>query len=682
MDQVRVYINNMKAKYIFWLSFTAIVLKLNAQTSKDYAVLLRAVITESPASIKLEWVNDPDCSGYQVFRKTKDAGSWGQALATLPNTAVSYTDAAVTAGQAYEYYVYRSYNIAKRFAHGYIHAGIRVLPQPYKGKLLLLIDHYYEQPLAAEINQLKQDLAADGWYVKPYIVSRDASVPSLKVIITGEMADAQDPAKGLYLLGHVPVPYSGKFKAEEGSIYPPDGHPDHGGAWPADLYYGVMNEAIWTDIEVNDSTPTRSQNKNVPGDGKFDISYIYPETVSVQIGRVDLTDMPAFGMSDTLLMKRYLDKAHMYKTGQTEVIRRGLVDDKFGALDGEAFAASGWRNFTAMFGDSVSQGAYIASTKKGNYQFTYGCGAGSFTSVSGVCNTGNFTDDSVSQVFTMLFGSYHGDWNSTNNVLRAPLASANGGLASVWSGRPHWHLHHMALGENIGYSARLTQSSYYDYNNGSPSGYFYNSSPTFIHIALMGDPSLRLHMNPTLQSVAAVPAPDSLSVEVSWPVYAGADGYLILKATSATGRFVTAADLPGSATTYTDLTPYYGYTTYMVRPYKLEYSASGSYYNLSLGTIDSAYSLNTTGIAYTKKRDRAEIAVFPNPANGAFTVSAADIRSKDARIEVMDITGKVLLNEPMRQGLKVVNAASLKPGAYMVKVISSAGEAVKKIIIQ
>ena len=54
----------------------------------------------------------------------------------------------------------------------------------------------------------------------------------------------------------------------------------------------------------------------------------------------------------------------------------------------------------------------------------------------------------------MLFGSWLGDWDSEDNIMRAVLATPDYGLTCAWSGRPHWFLQHMALGEPIGFSTR------------------------------------------------------------------------------------------------------------------------------------------------------------------------------------------------------------------------------------
>ena len=59
----------------------------------------------------------------------------------------------------------------------------------------------------------------------------------------------------LFLIGHIPIPYSGNITA--------DGHYDHKGAWPADLYYGEL-DGEWTDVSVYNTIASRPQNHNIP----------------------------------------------------------------------------------------------------------------------------------------------------------------------------------------------------------------------------------------------------------------------------------------------------------------------------------------------------------------------------------------------------------------------------------
>lgn len=644
-----------------------------SQTSKDYAVLLQVEVTDTPASITLKWPVDNTATSYRVFRKSLSTDSWGNALQTLPNTATSYTDNVVESGKTYEYYVQRLHS--GRTAHGYVCAGIKVPPMLERGEMLLLVDDNYRVPLASEIDQLKWDLIKDGWWVNIKYVARNLTAAAVKQIILQAYTKplGVPPLEAIYVLGRVPVPYSGGFVAQQGQIFPPDGHTEHGGAWATDMYYAYLNESFWTDSQVNDTTPARAVNDNIPGDGKFDQMFIAYNKPNLQVGRVDLFNMPVFGQTDTALVRQYLQKAHIYKTAETPVIRRALVDDNFGAMSGEAFAASGWRNFSTMFGDSVEAKDYLTSTKQGNYLFTYGCGAGSYTSCSGVATTAQFNNDSINQIFTMLFGSYFGDWDAQNNVLRAPLATKNGGLASAWSGRPHWHFHHMALGYNIGYSAKLTQGNVYDNTTSSPVGYVHNICPTFISTNLMGDPSLRLHMREPITNFTASSSSDSMRVSLSWQLVSGVDGYVVSKIG---GSHLPSILLDANASSYIDSMPYNGNTTYMVRAVYLEETPSGTYYNTSLAAIDSAFSKNSVGLKFNVTKSVFEM--YPNPAKDQLHISL--LENENGTITIIDITGKTVMQVNISIQHDRINLSSLGRGIYFVNVQTASGNMVKKLV--
>ncbi|MDX5321503.1 MAG: hypothetical protein LPK45_10270, partial [Bacteroidota bacterium] len=260
------------------------------------------------------------------------------------------------------------------------------------------------------------------------------------------------------------------------------------------MYYSIF-DIPWTDQSVNITVANRTANHNVPGDNKFDPWYIWPSRAKIPMGRVDLYDMPSFG-SDTLLMKRYLDKNHLYRTGKLKAENRGLIDDNFGTYGG-GFAQSGWRNFSTITGTSNYALDYFPSMRDSSFLFSYGCGAGSYQSANGIGNSTQFANDSLLNPFTMLFGSYFGDWDNTDNFLKAPLASKGWGLASAWSGYPIWMFHHSAQNYPIGLSTILALNAYPTYDSA------FSRGETLVHIQLMGDPSLRLYSleplsNPTL----------------------------------------------------------------------------------------------------------------------------------------------------------------------------------------
>ena len=51
-------------------------------------------------------------------------------------------------------------------------------------------------------------------------------------------------------------------------------------------------ETAWTDVSVNVTVASDPRNHNIPGDGKFDQSYI-PGTLELAVGRIDMHDLPS-----------------------------------------------------------------------------------------------------------------------------------------------------------------------------------------------------------------------------------------------------------------------------------------------------------------------------------------------------------------------------------------------------
>jgi len=155
---------------------------------------------------------------------------------------------------------------------------------------------------------------------------------------------------------------------------------------------------------------------------------------------------------------------------------------------GDAFA-------TAIKGDwghlegpqNVSAGDYFTAMTGQSYLWSYGCGPGWWDNSFGVGTTQQFATSNLQGVFSILFGSYFGDFDCQNNFMRASMATGRI-LTSCWAGYPNWFLHHMGLGETIGFEAVLTQ------NNGNNHYEPNNPNAGRVHIALMGDPTLRMHM--------------------------------------------------------------------------------------------------------------------------------------------------------------------------------------------
>ncbi|MEI6900871.1 MAG: T9SS type A sorting domain-containing protein, partial [Bacteroidota bacterium] len=458
--------------------------------------------------------------------------------------------------------------------------------------------------------------------------------------------------RAIFIIGHVPVPYSGDLNT--------DGHPDHKGAWPSDIFYGDFY-GNFTDIYVNDPGASRPENQNIPGDGKFDQSMI-PGMVDLEVGRVDMHDLPAFSLSEGELLRRYLNKDHHYRNKLFTAIPRGLIDDNFGYFNGEAFASSGWRNFAPLIGRSaIHELDFFTTLSQESYLWSYGCGGGWYQGAGGVGSTTDFANDTVKSVFTMLFGSYFGDWDSQDNFLRAPLASAGYALTCCWAGRPHWQFHHMAMGENIGYCTKLSQN-----NNAT---YWYNYGRHSVHIALMGDPTLREHViapvsnvNVTTQySMATITWQASLDTVLGYYVYRSAEEF---------GNYSRISDSIINGLTFHDPTPLQGDNFYMVRALKLEKTPSGSYYNLSTGVMNSVFVI--LGNNDAQRISTNIFTIYPNPAKDHIDIKFSREVQGEVSVVLTDLAGRELTQQQLLNLRKdqpySVNLKGISSGVYFITI--------------
>ncbi|MGC8744581.1 MAG: Ig-like domain-containing protein [Verrucomicrobiia bacterium] len=590
---------------------------MSALTTADYAVLASAQVATNPPTITLKWNLDNRATNYSIYRKAIDETQWNL-ISTESGSSTSFTDINVVKGSYYEYWISKSGLEGTTAFKGdsWILSAIEAPAVDERGGLILIVENVAASNLSNELERLTLDLVGDGWFVIRHNVSASATPQEIKAIITNDYYSSAIPLKAVFLLGKVPVPYSGQIA--------PDGHTDHIGAWPADIYYADV-DGVWTDSTVNYTNSSNQRLTNIAGDGKFDQSQI-PSDSELWIGRVDLSNMPAFSLSEIELLRKYLWKEHNFRFNFFKFQKRGLIDDNFGTFYGEAFAASAWRDFSAFFGSSsIISGDYFTNLSSSTYLWSYGCGAGSYTGASGVGSTDQFASTPVYTIFTMLFGSYFGDWDSQNNFIRAALCYPSFGLTCGWSGRPHWHCHSMAVGFPIGYSAFMSQNN--DYQR-----YSENSiSKREIHIALMGDPTLRMHVVPAPQNLRCS-INESNNTVLTWqPPKEQVKGYIVYGATNIYGRYIRLHNDLLTTTNYIDTSAAH-YNYYIVKSVRLETSASGSYFNTSQGIFQSAPPLQPLAPAVSIS-EPVQGAIFSAPAKIKISADIFDYSAAVAKLQ-------------------------------------------------
>ena len=628
-----------------------------SQVSKDAAVLLEARIDSSTGTkvLALRWSKFDSVIGNFYSRRLVGAASWGSTK-VIPLTSTEYIDNTIVVGKSYEYRIQQSHKVGKDtiYATGYLQGGIEVPPVHDRGGIFVLVDSTYSADLAPELTRLGEDLRAEGWIVQRIDVPRTNTSVEVKDKLR-VFYDANPTFwKALFVVGHVPVPYSGFLN--------PDGHPDHFGAWPTDLYYAEF-DGDWTDDvdesqvtnpstgKLTDTNTIRVANRNHDGDGKFDQTQL-PDNVDLMAGRVDFNNMPAFTKSEKELLKQYLDKDHNFRVGILTAPARGLVDVNFGYMDGEAFGSSGWRNISPLVGiDSVKDIDWFTTLSTQPYLWAYGCGGGWDQGAGGIGSTNEFVNQGSKAIFTMLFGSYFGDWNTQNNFLRAPLASEYG-LSCAWSGRPYWHFFPMGLGETIGYCAKLSQN-----NSSEANGYVFNNIYRivhWVHMEFLGDPTLRMHPIAPPTALQIVTTPEKDRATLTWTASPDKNilGYYVYRAHTKNGPYTLITSQPRVNPSHTDIDPLRDSNYYFVHAVQLTTTPSGSYYNLSPGIQGVSYGL-TSGVLSAATNNENDLRIIQTALSTQIIFTPSS--SAQYTIEVVDATGRTI---------KTLHNGVLSPGSY------------------
>lgn len=625
---------------IFLLSF--LLLDIQGVSAKlavsDYIINYKVVLDS--VSVTIKWIPTADTRNFNISRKLKNSTSYWATLASIEDTTIkSWRDTTIEIGKEYEYKLIQ--NKTENTAFAYFVTGKDVPLKEFRGSLLLLIDSTIYENLSSEITQLVEDIIGDGWRVHLRCVPRAEKFDKAKVNIVAniikETIAADSNLRTLFLLGRVPVPYSGNNAI--------DGHtPQHVGAWPCDGYYqslytkGVNTMFGWSDNSVDSKVATDARNWNEIGDGKFDNS-VFPYDLKLECGRVDMYNLPAFQLSEEVLLRRYLQQNHKYRNNLVSYKRQAVVNDAFGIYPNEVFAPNGWMMFGATVGiERIDTTSMASVLRTNNYLFAYGSGGGSYTSCSKVANTADIVKKGgYRTVFSFIFGSWFGDWDSENNLMRTLLAADPPALTCAWAARPYWFIHHLATDENIGYSARITQ-------NNSASG-IYTSNSVYghrgTHIALLGDPTLRVYTVPPVENLSAtlcgnVDEPATLEVKLQWDKKDDDIlGYNVYRAKKIEDVFVRLNDTLIKECEFFDKKILLDSSIYQVRAVAKEKNFSATYFTQSTGKF-----VKIKTISNIENDKEVTAYVFPNPIENHFSVFIYGQQNNEITINLYDLSGR------------------------------------------
>lgn len=505
-------------------------------------------------------------------------------------------DRTVATGVAYQYRVLTNGRNSQLTAT----AGIRLPPVENRGTAGLVVDRTLADALGPELRRWEQDLVADGWRVRRWDVPRHVdeawsentnAIAEIRARIQEAWKEDSSSLRALFLVGHVPIPYSG-MRAEDLHTGPRD---NHFGAWPSDHYYADA-DGLWTDKDAYPTylAPTRFPiTRNDPGDGKFDTDWVGANEkgerrVEMGWGRIDFFNMPAFGRgrdAEIELLKRYLDKDHRYRQGEMPAAARTVIGPYFFNYADLSMFDSAYRTGSRLFGfneETFYEGDLFRIPEGRAVVWGFQSGGGAIDRIRDgmreMVTTARLAEprNEARVHFAMLMGSWFGDWSvGENNLLRAITASTDYGLAAIWVRFTEWHLDVMARGGTLAEAQVYTANEVLRYND--------PNRGTTRTLAILGDPTLRLFSLARPRNLRGDRSGDTVRLNWQGSEVPGPLGYLVYRTSGAAGSsYVRLTPEPLSRTSFRDNEAPAG-ATYLVRVAQLVETGSGSFTNLSQG---------------------------------------------------------------------------------------------------
>jgi hypothetical protein len=111
--------------------------------------------------------------------------------------------------------------------------------------------------------------------------------------------------------------------------------------------------------------------------------------------------------------------------------------------------------------------------------------------------------------------------------------------------------------------------------------------------------------------------------------------------------------------------------------------------NLTFDHIDFCLKIDSTQIegctvypvSISQSEQASSISVFPNPSNGQFSIALGNLKGQAARIDVLDVLGKVIWERNMPSLPNMLLVGGIANGNYVVRVSTSSEVQTTKLII-
>ncbi|WP_299826420.1 T9SS type A sorting domain-containing protein [uncultured Pontibacter sp.] len=85
-------------------------------------------------------------------------------------------------------------------------------------------------------------------------------------------------------------------------------------------------------------------------------------------------------------------------------------------------------------------------------------------------------------------------------------------------------------------------------------------------------------------------------------------------------------------------------------------------------------------------QDEEELAIYPNPSNGVFTISVSNLPAKKAELRIINVIGNEIYHETLTRGegvfTKTIDLSGKAKGLYYVKLETDTYSSVRRVVIK
>jgi hypothetical protein len=90
--------------------------------------------------------------------------------------------------------------------------------------------------------------------------------------------------------------------------------------------------------------------------------------------------------------------------------------------------------------------------------------------------------------------------------------------------------------------------------------------------------------------------------------------------------------------------------------------------------------------AFSVDQEVEELAIYPNPSNGVFTISIANLPAKKAELRIINVIGNEIYRETLTRGegqfSKTIDFTGKAKGLYYVKLETDNYSSVRRVVIK